>query len=251
MPREITDAIAALFLPPAGPLLFVALGVALTWRRRVRGGAALAALGVVLLWLACLPVVGLSLARLLEPPPVAQAALKSGTAIIVLGAGRIQGSPEYRADIVNAEGLVRLRYGARLARETGLPLLAAGGKPYGGILSEADTMAHAAAEDFRTPVRWVEGDSNTTAENAARSFAILSPEKRTRIVLVTSALHMRRAEAAFRKAGFDVIAAPTSYASRGETHLVDWVPGSGGLSATRAALWELIGIAWYRFRGAA
>jgi len=251
MPREITDAIAALFLPPAAPLLLVALGIVLTWRRRVRSGVALAALGALLLWIACLPVVGLGFVRLLEPPPAAEADFKGAGAIVVLGAVRIQDSPEYADDVPGPESLARVRYAARLARSTGLPILVAGGKPYGGKRSEGEAMARALQEDFQVPVRWIESESRTTAENAARAFTVLQPEKRTRVIVVTSAVHMRRSELAFRKAGFDVIAAPSVYASRGEPRLIDWLPSSGGLAATRAALWELIGIAWYRLRGAA
>jgi uncharacterized SAM-binding protein YcdF (DUF218 family) len=251
MPREITDAIATLFLPPASPLLLVALGAVLAWRRRVRAGAALAALGAALLWIACLPVVGLSLVRLLEPPPATEASFAGAQAIVVLGAGRIEASPEYEQDVANGEALGRLRYAARLARKTGLPLLVSGGKPYGGRISEGETMAQVLAEDFRAPVRWIEGDSHTTAQNATGAFALLQPEGRTRILLVTSAVHLRRAELAFRKAGFEVIGAPSVYASRHDTRALDWLPSARGLAATRAVLWEILGIAWYRLKGAA
>lgn len=250
MPREITDAIAALLLPPASPLLLVALGAVLAARRRVRGGAALAALGAVLLWIACLPVVGLSLVRLLELPPAAEASFAGAQAIVVLGGVRIQDSPEYADDIPGPESLARVRYAARLARRTGLPVLVTGGKPYGGRRSEGEAMARVLEEDFRVPVRWIESESRTTAENATRALAILQPEKLTRVIVVTSAVHMRRSELAFRKAGFEVVPAPSVYASRARFRLVDWLPGSGGLAATRAALWELVGIAWYRLRGA-
>jgi uncharacterized SAM-binding protein YcdF (DUF218 family) len=111
-------------------------------------------------------------------------------------------------------------------------------------------MAAALEEDFRTPARWIEEQSNTTAENAARAFAILRPEGRVRIALVTSAWHMRRAELAFRKAGFDVVPAPTGYSSRAEARFLDWIPSASGLYATRTALWEWLGMAWYRLTGA-
>jgi uncharacterized SAM-binding protein YcdF (DUF218 family) len=247
--RELTDAFASLLLPPGLPLILMALGGLLAWRHRTRAGALLGELGFALLWLSCLGVLGNSLVRLLEPPPVAPAALDGGQAIVVLGAGRLERSPEYGEDVVGPEGLARLRYGARLARQTGLPLLVAGGKPYGGTLSEGATMARALEQELAMPARWIEGESNTTAENAQRAFAILRREARTRIVLVTSAAHMHRAELAFRKAGFDVVAAPTVFVSRRETHVVDWLPSASGLGATRTALWELLGILWYRLRG--
>jgi uncharacterized SAM-binding protein YcdF (DUF218 family) len=251
VPREITDIVAQLILPPAGPLLLLALGALLALRRWRATGIALGVLAFAALWISSLGVVGDHLLRTLEAPPAAEAALATAKAVVVLGAGRIQDSPEYAGDTVGAEGLVRLRYGARLARKLGLPLLVAGGKPYGGRLSEGRTMAAALEEDFKTPARWMEEESTTTAENAAHAFAILRPEERTRIALVTSAWHMRRAKLAFAKAGFDVVPAPTGYASRGELRLLDWIPSAAGLYATRTALWELLGMAWYRLTGAA
>jgi len=246
----LTDVVALLFLPPAGPMLLLALGFILQ-RRRKRLGLALAMLGFAALWLSSLGVVGTSMLRLLEPPPATGADLKQAAAIVVLGAGRLHDSPEYAEDVPSTEALARLRYAARLARNTGLPLLVSGGKPYGGSLSEGEAMARILKLDFGASARWIEDQSATTAQNAARSFAILQPEGRTRIVLVTSAWHMPRASRTFSKAGFEVIPAPTSYVSRRDSRLTDWLPSAEGLYATRVALWELLGMVWYRLRGAA
>ena len=248
MPREITDVVANLILPPAGPLILLAIG-ALCARRWRRLGISLCVAGFASLWASSLGVVGHHLVRSLEAPPAPEAAIATTKAIVVLGAGRILGSPEYSADIVGAEGLVRLRYGARLSRNTGVPLLVTGGKPYGGRLSEGRTMEDVLEQDFKTPVRWIEEQSSTTAENAIGAYALLRPEGRTRIALVTSAWHMRRAQVAFAKVGFEVVPAPTSYVSQGETQILDWIPSAAGLAMTRTALWEILGTAWYRLRG--
>jgi uncharacterized SAM-binding protein YcdF (DUF218 family) len=246
--REFTDPLAQLLLPPAGPLLLLALGAILAQRRKVIA-ITLALLGFAALWVSSLEVVGYSLLRRLEPPPVSKPALANATAIVVLGAMRIHDSPEYGEDTAGTQALARLRYAARVARTTGLPILVSGGKPYGGSLPEGEVMARVLQQDFNTPVKWIEDRSTTTAENAAQSFAILQPLGHTRIALVTSAGHMPRAERAFRKAGFDVIPASTAYISRRESKLTDWLPSAEGLYATRVALWELLGIAWYKLRG--
>jgi uncharacterized SAM-binding protein YcdF (DUF218 family) len=248
LPREITDPLALLLLPPAGPLLLLALGAILAQRRKVIG-ITLALLGFAALWLSSLEGVGNSLLRRLEPPPVSKAALANATAIVVLGAMRIHASPEYGEDTAGTQALARLRYAARLARTTGLPILVSGGKPYGGSLPEGEVMARVLLQDFNTPVKWIEDRSTTTAENAAQSFAILQPLGHTRIALVTSAWHMPRAERTFRKAGFDVVPAPTAYISRRESKLTDWLPSAEGLYATRVSLWELLGMVWYKLRG--
>ncbi len=236
MLREFTDPLAQLLLPPAGPLLLLALGALLAQRRK-RLGLALGLLGFAALWLSSLEGIGNSLLRRLEPPPVSKPALASATAIVVLGAMRIHDSPEYGEDTAGTQALARLRYAARLARTTGLPILVSGGKPYGGSLPEGEVMAR-------------ENQSTTTAENAARSYAILHPLGHNRIALVTSAWHMPRAERTFRKAGFDVIPAPTAYTSRRESKFTDWLPSAEGLYATHVALWELLGVVWYKLHGA-
>ncbi len=251
MPREITDALALLVLPPCGPLLLIAFAALLAWRQRRILASLLGGLGFAALWASSLGVVGQHLLRSLEPPPAAESALATAKAVVVLGSSRIQGSPEYGEDIVNGEGLVRLRYAARLARRLDLPILVTGGMPYGGKQSEGRAMAQVLEADFRTPARWIEEQSSTTSENASGAYAILRPEGRTRIALVTSAWHMQRSVLAFTKAGFEVVPAPTGYISREETGILDWIPRSEGLSATRAALWELLGVAWYRLRGTA
>jgi uncharacterized SAM-binding protein YcdF (DUF218 family) len=249
VPREFTDPLALLLLPPAGPLLALALGAILR-RRRKYLGLTIGLLGFTALWLSSLEVVGNYLIRTLEPPPAAESELANAKAIVVLGAMRIHASPEYGEDTVGSQTLARLRYAARLARATGLPILVTGGKPYGGSLSEGEAMARALKQDFNTPARWIEERSTTTAENASLSFAILQPEGRTRIALVTSAWHIPRARLAFRKAGFDVIAAPTAYTSGRSPNITDWLPSADGLYVTRVALWELVGMAWYKLRGA-
>jgi uncharacterized SAM-binding protein YcdF (DUF218 family) len=247
--REITDPLALLLLPPAGPLLLLALGALLT-RRRKRLGVTLGVLGFAALWLSSLEGIGNSLIHKLEPPPASKPALANATAIVVLGASRIHDSPEYGEDTAGTQALARLRYTARLARATSLPILVSGGKPYGGALPEGEVMSRVLQQDFNTPATWMENQSTTTAENAARSYAILHPAGHDRIALVTSAWHMPRAERAFRKAGFDVIPAPTAYISRRDSKLTDWLPSAEGLYATRVALWEMLGVGWYKLRGA-
>lgn len=186
--------------------------------------------------------------RALEPPPAAGSDIASAQAIVVLGGGVIERSPEYGEAVVGSESLVRLRYAARLARETRIPVLVSAGNPYGEV-PEAEAMARALKTDFAVEARWIEKGSATTAANAVLSYAMLAPEGRTRIALVTTAWHMPRAARAFRGAGFDVVPAPTAYLPPRDWLALDFVPSSEGLRLTRIALWELLGMAWYALRG--
>lgn len=169
-------------------------------------------------------------------------------AIVVLGIGRYSEAPEYdNRDTVSALGLVRLRYAAELHRRTGLPILVSGGAPDGEKTSEAEHMRAALVDDFRVEVKWVEGDSRNTHENATYSTAQLGTAKIEHVYLVTHAWHMRRAAKAFEKAGIRVTAAPTGFhtLSQKSRELAAYLPSAEGLYHTRIALHERLAFFWY------
>ncbi|WP_341648475.1 YdcF family protein [Thauera humireducens] len=103
-----------------------------------------------------------------------------------------------------------MRYGARLARTTGLPLLVSGGG-IGNETAEAVLMKSALEEDFGLTVRWAEARSRDTRENALFSAQILREADVRHVLLVTHAMHMPRAQAAFESAGLIVTPAPTGW----------------------------------------
>jgi uncharacterized SAM-binding protein YcdF (DUF218 family) len=244
----ITNLLAAFLLPPLNALLPVGLGWAL-WRRRPRLARGLVGAGALLLFLMSMPVVGDALLRTLEGEPVSAEALLQTQAIVVLGGGRYRDAPEYGGgDTVGDGTLMRLRYAARLQRETGLPILVSGGKPDGGDLSEAATMRDVLAGDFAVPVRWVEGASDDTRQNARLSAEQLKRDGVSRVLLVTHAWHMPRAMRSFAAAGVAVTPAPT-FLHREPLTPLDFLPQPEGMLSTRHAMHEWIGLAWYALRG--
>jgi uncharacterized SAM-binding protein YcdF (DUF218 family) len=56
--------------------------------------------------------------------------------------------------------------------------------------------------------------------------------------LVTSAVHMPRAAAAFQRAGFAVVPAPTDFPHSGRQPLLQWLPSTDGIVLSRAVLRE-------------
>jgi uncharacterized SAM-binding protein YcdF (DUF218 family) len=236
--------VAAFFLPPLNGLLLIGLGWVLWWRRP-RLARGLIGGGALLLLLLSLPIVGKTMVRALEGEPLRVEALRNAQAIVVLGAGRYREAPEYGGDTASVSTLVRLRYAAKLHRESGLPILVTGGKPDGGDISEAEAMRRVLADEFGVAVRWVEGESNNTAENAQFSATLLRRHGVTRVILVTHADHMPRAARAFAATGLGVVPAPTLF-ERGSPTLIDFVPQ--GYGKTRTALHEWIGMVWYALR---
>ncbi|MDY0975119.1 YdcF family protein [Massilia sp. CFBP9012] len=248
---ELFNAIARnLILPPASLLLLTAIGLLLRRRWRRAGGIVAGAALVLLVFLS-----SSAGARFLVAPlealatPLRDPANAGAQAIVVLAAGRLRAAPEYGdRDIPDHIALARLRYAAHLHRRTGLPILVSGGAPSAGATSLADAMASALREDFGVPVRWVEGRSRNTAENAAFSAALLRPENVERVLLVTDAMHMERARTVFQGGGLQVTDAPTMFFGEQARGLVAWVPSAEGMRRSWYASYELIGIAWYRLK---
>ena len=201
---------AAFALPPLLPLLPIMLGLTLLGRHP-RLGRALAWIGVTVNLLLVVPAsVGWLLAQVEDPTPLAVATIADAEAIVILGAGRREYAPEFDGETVNRLALERLRYGARLAHLSGLPVLVSGG---GGAeeVPEAVLMQAALEKDFGVPVRWAEKRSLDTRENARYSAAILNAAGVRRILLVTHAAHMYRARTEFEAAGLVVHPAPTGW----------------------------------------
>lgn len=240
-----------LLMPPGVLLLLILLA---WWLRRSFPRLALACLvtGLGGLWLMSLPAVMQWGAGLLEREPALAQAQWSGLAqradaIVILGAGREQNDPGWEgADQPGLMALERLRYAARLARASGLPLAATGGLHYGQPPSEAALMADAMARDYGLPIRWLEQESRTTWENAVLSASLLHGQGVRRVVLVTQAWHMPRARWSFEQAGFEVVAAPMGFLSAGyERPLGGWLPESRVIWQSSLVLNEAVGLLLY------
>ncbi len=245
-----TKALSALLLPPLNLILLCALGLMLR-RRAPRLGPALSACALLALAILSTPAGALLLVAPLErlSAPLQSAHGTGAQAIVVLSGGRIRNAPEYGGhDAPKPIPLLRLRYAAQLQRATGLPVLVSGGAPDGASESEADIMARSLREDFSVPVRWIEGGSDDTAQNAALSARMLQAEGVRRILLVTDTMHMPRAQALFAQSGLEVIAAPAALVGRGPLLATDFLPGGEGMYRAHYAMHEWLGIAWDRIR---
>lgn len=248
-PGELKPLLTALAMPPAGPLLLALLGLLLMGRRWL-GGAIVSLVGIGALWFLSCNAVGVGLARTLLPqvaPANARGAEMAGVqAIVILGGGVIGVAPEYGGPKPNTPTLERIRYGVWLARQTGKPLAFAGGVGWGatgtGVAAEADVVRAVLKDDYRLELRWSDGVSRDTAQNARRIADAMRGDRIQRIALVTHASHMPRARAAFEAAGFQVTPAPTGFAVPRERALLEWMPSAHGLELSRSVLREWLAI---------
>ncbi|MBF0165955.1 MAG: YdcF family protein [Magnetococcales bacterium] len=232
--------------------------------RMRRAGRAVVVLGV-LAWLAMLPIVADRFAESRHPPretALTRAALagSDAEAIVVFGCGRYPKAPEYdEEDTLTPSGLARARYAARLHRLTGLPLLLAGGRPYGESRSEAAIMGEVLEREFQVPVAWLDEKSRDTRENAIEAVAILKAHGITRILLVVHNRDMPRAlEAIDRASGGMIRVTPAPILFRPGTassfawdaaSLWPWIPNADALSLLGTEMHEWLGGIWYRLRG--
>ena len=136
-------------------------------------------------------------ARALEAPLVVREPFQPLDAIIVLGAPL---APDNSLSPPLAE---RVRAAADLYRAGGAPLVVTtGGITRGASRAEADVLADALhAAGVRDVL--VERASQTTADNARLTAALLADREARRVWLVTQPFHGRRAARMFRAAGFE------------------------------------------------
>ncbi|WP_421693772.1 YdcF family protein [Aestuariivirga sp.] len=250
--------IIAILASPLGFLLAVACGglALMAWGSRRLGLFAMT-LALLGLWIAAMPVTGRlalgALERAYPPMPVSAAPLAD--VAIVLGGG-VSGPSPGRPFPDLHEAADRVLYGAELfkAGKVKAVLVSGGQLPWlGGDEPEAETMR-------RLLISWgvapdavlIEGKSRTTAENAREVKAMWGGRGFSSALLVTSAGHMPRALATFRKAGLPVTPFPVDIRAAPEPlDLLDFLPDPDALKQTADAVKEAIGYTVYWLRGEA
>lgn len=251
--------VAVLILPPVPLILLVLVGARLVFRRRMLAWT-LILLGCAGLWLSATAGLG-KLMRItvhVPPPALTEAAIAElrkagdtlpGTAIVVLGGGRHELSPEYGVSNLTPISIERLRYGIWLGRETRLPVAYTGGIGHGGRpgATEAEIAARIAEREFQRPLKWTEDRSRDTTENGLLTVPLLQAAGVQRIVLVTHDYHMPRALRAFHRAAeregrpLEILAAPVGLRPMYEWEWQDWMPSRGGFSDSHLMLHEWLG----------
>jgi uncharacterized SAM-binding protein YcdF (DUF218 family) len=226
-------------------MLIALFGIAMLGRHP-RQGRALALAGILLLLMLAMPGVGALLGQTLDrSPPLDLAQARTAQAIVILGGGTRLHAPEYGGATLGRLSLERVRYGARIARETGLPILVAGGAVGKHKPIEAMLMRDALVREFSVPVRWIETRSRDTHENAVNAAAMLKASGVTRAILIAHSFDVPRATAEFRLAGLEVIPAPTFIPPRVPDAVGDWLPSAAGLETSYYALYEIFGNALF------
>jgi uncharacterized SAM-binding protein YcdF (DUF218 family) len=245
---SVTYLLSGLVLPPTSLALLTLLGLVLL-KSRPRFAVALMAASQLALLAFSLPAVAVALARPLEPPPLVPEDLKRAQAIVILAGGLNRNAVEWGGETVNNFTLQRIRYGARLARSSGLPVYVTGGVPQGARHAEGELMADALARDYGVQVRWIDRAAETTRGNAQMAARDLKPLGIQRVALVTTAIHMPRSKHAFEAVGLTVIPAPTDYFAQRPFSPDQLQPSVSALVMSHYSLREWVSRGWYRLLG--
>ncbi len=243
-------------MPLGTAMLLAALGLTSLLVRRTLVAALFFLLGLCWLGLWATPVfsdwVRAELEGRYPPEPIEQ--LPSADVIVVLG-GRVEAAFEPRLHPDLSAGADRVWHAARLyhAGKAPLVLVSGGMLPWKQTpLKEAGAMrAFLIALGVPASAILTEANSATTRENAVETARLMAERHLRDALLVTSALHMQRAEASFRALGLVVTPAATDHevVDDGALTPLDLLPQAHALEASSRALKEWLGLWVYRQRG--
>jgi uncharacterized SAM-binding protein YcdF (DUF218 family) len=189
-------------LPPLNSLIIIVLGAYFFKVHRTRAWVFML-IGCLGMYIQATPYFAYKLNRWLAPEPMQISALKDVQAIVLLGGGVNTYAGEYSVNAVsNTDTFIRIRYAAFLAKKNpDLPIFVSGGAIDTND-SEASLMKRALQNEFEVenPI-YLEPDSKTTSENAKYTARILLQYGISKVALVSSASHIKRASALFERNG--------------------------------------------------
>ena len=250
--------VAKLFWLLAQPIslsfLLLLAGTGLLWWRRRRTGLVLAAAGLLVLGIGAFTSLGFVLIAPLENRFARPAEMpQSVTSIIMLGGATVGRVSAARASTELNDAGDRLVETLRLAElypQAKVVLSGGSGALEGEVEPEADIAARFFVAMGVAAERLVlEDQSRNTVENAQMTAAMIGTTPGV-TMLVTSAFHMPRAVALFRRAGITVAPWPVDYRSTGlEGVGLDLVNPMLNITTTGVAVREWIGLLAYALSG--
>lgn len=254
----LLDKILTLLAMPLGiafGAVLLALAALALGRRRTAGW--MLAFALVWLWGWSTPFAARAIVGPLNDPyPVRQVeTLPAADAIVLLGGGirPIQGDMIY-PDLSGSTD--RTWHAARLYHAGKAPLIIASSGNvwvYPKSQSKADAMGML-LNAFGVPddAILIEGRSRNTRQNAVFTAKLAADRGIRQVLLVTSYWHLRRAEAAFRRVGLDIIPVAIDYhagVQHAKPDVLSFIPHVGVLSSSTRFIREHLGYLVYHLRG--
>jgi len=255
MPYYLSKILPDLVMPLSVAVAATVLALIFVFLNR-RGPAILCLLiAISVLWLASLPAVAGRLFASLQGQylPLPLQDIPVSDCIVVLG-GALGGAGRPRVDIELTDATDRVYQTAKLYRagKAKTVIVAAGNQPWaqarvpearliGNLLVEWGVLRQAIVLDTA---------SKNTRENAVNASAALRAHDCRSNLLVTSAWHMPRALATFRKIGIEMYPVSVDIMSLGDEigSISSLIPRANALATTSLVIKEWLGIWVYRMR---
>lgn len=242
-----------LFFPLPLCLEILLIGLFLLWlTRKQKAGKIVVSIGAILLAIFSFGLISDALLRPLEnkyPPQLEIDGISDVKWVVVLGGGHRSDPRVPVTSQISGDSLARLVEGIRLQRI--LPqsklILSGGGAfdpvPIANIMADVALAIGVDKENFI-----LEQSSKDTKDQAVLIKEIVGKE---RFALVTSASHMPRSMALFRKQNMNPIPVPTDHRveeSQGSSPRI-FFPDATDIGKTERAFYEYLGIIWAKLRG--
>jgi uncharacterized SAM-binding protein YcdF (DUF218 family) len=251
--------VSRLVFPLPVCLELLCVGIILLWfTRRQKAGKTLVSIGLALLLFLSNGAFSRSLLTPLEhrypslnigPEPNSRNALPAVEYIVVLCGGFTSDPQIPITSQLDDSTIARILEGVILYRElAGAKLILSGGRVYDPVPA-AEVMSKVAQRlGVRPQDIILESQSKDTHEEALLIAPVVGTHP---FILVTSAWHMPRAMALFKKAGTSPIAAPTDYFTGRSRQFnpESFYPSPDGLRVATRATYEYLGLAWEKLRG--
>lgn len=229
-------------------LLLLLLGLWASWSRIGGFGRLLGVLPIAALWALGSPIGSHLLGMTVELPPQRiplSAAVARKTTMVVLSGGFGSGDPYATPDErLDGAALRRLIGAARLFREWHFArVIVTGTGPAIAPRASVEGMRRV-LEVYGVPADRIaeEPHARDTFENAKNTAAMLREAGQKSCVVVTSALHMRRALFEFERNGIKAIPASVDASGPWEFHPSHLIPSTLALYDSSRALHEMLGL---------
>ena len=167
--------------------------------------------------------------------------------IVVLGGGHVNDDRLPANDRLSPAAMVRLSEAIRIHRKLPGSLIITSGWSASGKVPQAEVLAETAlllgVDENYIKKQPLPKNTRMEASEYNRLFG-----DNAHIILVTSAVHMRRAIFAFQKEGLDPVPAPTNHLIKKDENYNQWIgfPSSGNIKKMESAVHEYVGLWWYK-----
>ena len=209
-------------------------------------------IGVIVLILSSLPIVSNKFIAYLEKDyqPIEIAEIENVDAIVVLsGMIRVIGDEENLKYEFN-DSVDRFFAGLDLFNNNKAPILilTMGKMPWSIGIAEGEYLKELAIKYGVSEENIILTDEVQNTDQEAKAIKEILTED-AKIILVTSAFHMPRAEKVFKAANINLIPYPVDFQnSKSKTTMMDFIPSAGSLFDTSHFVREMIGRLYYNLK---